>query len=102
MQKKSKKKTLPRLSVGLAALFAGDMTDETMCSLYACGWGDDYRTGLGDREFRAIPTAVEALHGQTIYHVACGDRHSLFATCTFTAHDYTDVTCLFQQRGPFL
>ena len=62
---------------------AGDL--HTLCitadgSLFAWGFNERGQLGVGDREFRRMPTLVTGLQDKHVVHVAGGEHHSICST----------------------
>jgi hypothetical protein len=67
---------LARRDLGEGGAPAGESA--AVASVWACGWGEHGRLGLGDENSRSLPTLVSALSaGAGVSSVAAGSQHSL-------------------------
>lgn len=64
------------LAAGAAHLLARTRDKE----VYACGWGEHGRLGLGDNKDRASMTKIEALSGRRVSRIWAGGGHSFALT----------------------
>ena len=84
--------TLPQRSAKLVEMLRDKDVCKVVCGLrhtlvltdsgqvYSYGFGGDGQLGHGDREIQTLPTLVQALSGENIVEIACGDKHSVALT----------------------